>query len=82
MSITHQKSRARQEIHDEIERRLKEKPEDAHEIAMRMTRTLSGKMTLRELRAWCYHLFDAEREAARYDEANLQLANVSSGACR
>lgn len=75
MSVIHQKSEARQTIIDEIERRLKETPGDAHEIAMAMTRTLSRKMTLNELQLWVHQLFDAEREAVRFDEANLQLSN-------
>ncbi len=66
-SITHQKSEAKREIITEIERRLREKPENAHDIAVGLAFSLASKMTLNELRGWAYHLFDAEREAARYD---------------
>ena len=52
MSITQQKSDLRAIIHRMVERRLEEKPEQAHDIAMGAVRRLSATMTLRELEKW------------------------------
>ena len=52
MSITQQKSDLRAIIHNTIEQHLKERPDEAHDIAMGAVRRLSKTMTLNDLRAW------------------------------
>lgn len=72
-SITHQKSEVKQEIIAEIERRLREKPEDALVSAVGLATSLAGRLTLAELRGWAYNLFDTEREAAAQLAEDIQV---------